>query len=190
MVVAAKDEFCARIDRLHAAPRRGDARRGIQRRRDAVHVLTSRRGLAGLHGAGRDARPPRRRADARAAPGDRAHWLPRASARASGAAPPGSRPATCGAASPPSRSRLVAADSRLARGRRARATSGPRARFARSPDASRRSARSPSSARGYAVCWNEDRTAIIRQASAVGARRPWSRVTLHEGRDCDCEVRE
>ena len=42
-------------------------------------------------------------------------------------------------------------------------------------------------ARGYAVCWNEDRTAIIRQASAV-APGAVVRVTLHEG-EIDCEVR-
>jgi exodeoxyribonuclease VII large subunit len=35
-------------------------------------------------------------------------------------------------------------------------------------------------ARGYAVCWNEDRTAIVRSASAVS---PGDRVhvVLHEG---------
>jgi exodeoxyribonuclease VII large subunit len=42
-------------------------------------------------------------------------------------------------------------------------------------------------ARGYAVCWNADRTAIIRQASAV-APGDMVRVTLHEG-EIDCEVR-
>jgi exodeoxyribonuclease VII large subunit len=41
-------------------------------------------------------------------------------------------------------------------------------------------------ARGYAVCWNADRTAIIRQASAVTAGDR-VRVTLHEG-EIDCEV--
>jgi exodeoxyribonuclease VII large subunit len=42
-------------------------------------------------------------------------------------------------------------------------------------------------ARGYAVCWNADRTAIIRSASAAspGAR---VHVTLHRG-ELDCEVR-
>jgi exodeoxyribonuclease VII large subunit len=41
--------------------------------------------------------------------------------------------------------------------------------------------------RGYAVCWNDDRTSIIRHAAAVtpGDR---VRVTLHEG-ELDCEVR-
>ena len=42
-------------------------------------------------------------------------------------------------------------------------------------------------ARGYAVCWNEDRTAIVRRASTVS---PGDRVhvTLHEG-EIECEVR-
>jgi exodeoxyribonuclease VII large subunit len=40
--------------------------------------------------------------------------------------------------------------------------------------------------RGYAVCWNEDRTAILRTASSVtaGAR---VHVTLHEG-ELNCVV--
>src|SRR3954462_8125521 len=46
MVVSAKDDFCSRIDRLthrlHAT-----ASASLQRRRAAVHTLTSRRGLAG-----------------------------------------------------------------------------------------------------------------------------------------------
>src|SRR5215203_5897674 len=47
MVVAAKDEFCSRIDRL-TGRLRAAARGGLQRRRAAVHVLSSRRGLAGF----------------------------------------------------------------------------------------------------------------------------------------------
>jgi exodeoxyribonuclease VII large subunit len=41
--------------------------------------------------------------------------------------------------------------------------------------------------RGYAVCWNAERTAVIRTASAVS---PGDRVhvTLHEG-ELECEVR-
>ena len=42
-------------------------------------------------------------------------------------------------------------------------------------------------ARGYAVCWNADRTAIIRSASVLTAGDR-VRVTLHEG-EIDCEVR-
>jgi exodeoxyribonuclease VII large subunit len=42
-------------------------------------------------------------------------------------------------------------------------------------------------ARGYAVCWNADRTVIIRRASAV-APGDRVRVTLHEG-ELECDVR-
>src|SRR5688572_31082784 len=48
MVVAANDEFCHRIDRL-TGRLRAAARASLQRRRNSVHVLTSRRGLAGFH---------------------------------------------------------------------------------------------------------------------------------------------
>ena len=34
--------------------------------------------------------------------------------------------------------------------------------------------------RGYAVCWNDDRTAIVRSAAAV-ARGDRVHVTLHDG---------
>jgi exonuclease VII large subunit len=42
-------------------------------------------------------------------------------------------------------------------------------------------------ARGYAVCWNADRTAIIRSASAV-SEGDRVHVTLHEG-EIQCDVR-
>ena len=42
--------------------------------------------------------------------------------------------------------------------------------------------------RGYAVCWNAERTAVIREAAAV-ARGARVRVTLHRG-ELDCEVKD
>src|SRR5207237_3461294 len=45
IVVAANDEFCHRIDRL-AGRLRASARSSLERRRNAVHLLSSRRGLA------------------------------------------------------------------------------------------------------------------------------------------------
>jgi exodeoxyribonuclease VII large subunit len=42
--------------------------------------------------------------------------------------------------------------------------------------------------RGYAVCWNADRTAIIREAAAVSPGEH-VRVTLHEG-ELFCEVKQ
>jgi len=47
MVVAAKDEFCNRIDRL-SGRLRAALRAQLQRRQTRVHVLSSRRGLAGF----------------------------------------------------------------------------------------------------------------------------------------------
>jgi exodeoxyribonuclease VII large subunit len=84
------------------------------------------------------------------------------------------------------RSRLGAADSRLgAAAGRAR----HRAESRLSSLAGRLENLSPLAvlARGYAVCWNEERTAIIRSASAVspGDR---VRVTLQEG-ELQCDVR-
>jgi exodeoxyribonuclease VII large subunit len=43
-------------------------------------------------------------------------------------------------------------------------------------------------ARGYAVCWNADRTAIVRDASTV-AKGDNIQVTLARG-ELDCEIRE
>nr|MBA2603876.1 exodeoxyribonuclease VII large subunit [Acidobacteriota bacterium] len=84
------------------------------------------------------------------------------------------------------RGRLVAADGRLsaaARRRRDRA----QARLAAL--AGRLANLSPLAvlARGYAVCWNADRTVIVRRATDVPAGER-VRVTLHDG-ELDCEVR-
>ena len=84
------------------------------------------------------------------------------------------------------RARLAAADSRL------QVTAGrvqERAAARLTALAGRLETLSPLAvlARGYAVCWNADRTAIVRQASAV-TPGDLVRVTLHEG-EIDCEVR-
>ena len=42
--------------------------------------------------------------------------------------------------------------------------------------------------RGYAVCWNDDRTRVVRDAADV-ARGDAVRVTLARG-ELDCEVRD
>jgi exodeoxyribonuclease VII large subunit len=84
------------------------------------------------------------------------------------------------------RSRLSAADGRLdaASGR-----SRHRAESRLSSLAGRLENLSPLAvlARGYAVCWNADRTAILRSVAAVG---PGDRVhvRLHDG-ELDCDVR-
>src|SRR6184192_1950202 len=48
LVVSAKDEFCARIDRL-TGRLRAAVNNDFQRRRNSVHLLAHRRGLAGFH---------------------------------------------------------------------------------------------------------------------------------------------
>ena len=84
------------------------------------------------------------------------------------------------------RTRLVAADGRLAAAiSRRRQTSDARLRNA----VARLESLSPLAVlgRGYAVCWNEDRTQVIRDESSVAAGER-VRVTLQRG-ELDCEVR-
>ncbi len=183
MVVMAKEEFCARIERLHGrieAAMRSD----IQRRRHVLHLLTSRRGLAGWHVRvamqGRHVseltHALRRTATALVARRARDHQARAARLEASDV-----RRSLAAV-----RARLAAAASRLhVIAARAHERAGARL----SALAGRLESLSPLAVlgRGYAVCWNEDRTAIIRQASAV-APGDTVRVTLHEG-EIDCEVR-
>jgi exodeoxyribonuclease VII large subunit len=183
MVVAAKDQFCSRIDtlthRLHAS-----MRAGIQHRRQALHALTSRRGLAGWHVRvamqGRRVseltHELRRAAAALVARKGREHQTRRGRLEA--------RDVRRSLAQ--IRTRLTAADGRLnAAARRGRDRS--QARF--SSLAARLEALSPLAvlARGYAVCWTADRSAIVRSASAVDVGERVL-VTLREG-ELDCEVR-
>jgi exodeoxyribonuclease VII large subunit len=165
MVVAAKDEFCNRIDRL-TGRLRAAARAGLQRRRTAVHLLSSRRGLAGFtarvgmrgrHAAelthhlrsavrgliedrARDYRGLRQRLEQRD--------LARRLASIQG--------------------RLTAAEGRLAGAAhktRHRADTRFRALAGRLENLSPLAVLG----RGYAVCWNADKTAIIRSAESVSA---------------------
>lgn len=182
MVVAAHEEFRTRIDRLgdrlHAA-----ARSGVQRRRAAVQSLIGRRAFAGwqarlaLHGRhaaelthqlrramlaraarhGRDVRMLRQRLDAQ-------------NVRRRLAA---------------TRGRLTTADERLrAAASRGRDRADTRFRVL----AGRLESLSPLAvlARGYAVCWNAGRTAIVRSADSVAAGDR-VKVTLHQG-EIDCQV--
>jgi len=83
------------------------------------------------------------------------------------------------------RARLVAADGRLTA---ASATSRHRADRLLRGAAARLEALSPLAVlgRGYAVCWNADRTAVIREANAVAAGEQ-VRVTLAQG-ELECAV--
>jgi exodeoxyribonuclease VII large subunit len=182
MVVIAKDEFCARITRL--TQRVGAAARAdLQRRRSGVHLLTSQRGLAGWHARlamrGRHAaeltHELRRAAGAHVARRERAYrgLQLRLEAR-------DLRRHLSGI-----RSRLSVASGRLNSAmdrRRHRAESGLAAVAGRLGNLSPLAVL----ARGYAVCWNGDRTRIIRTASAVVAGDR-VRVTLHDG-ELQCDV--
>src|SRR5215203_716378 len=183
MVVMAKEESCARIERLHG---RLDAamRAGIQRRRTALHLLTSARGLAGwqvrVAMQGRHVseltHALRRTATLLLARRSRDHQLRAARLEA--------RDVRRSLAVV--RSRLAAADNRL-QGTGARVVERAQARLA--TVAGRLDSLSPLAVlgRGYAVCWNSDRTSILRSADAV-AEGERVRVTLQKG-ELDCEVR-
>ena len=183
MVVTAKEEFSARIDRLqgrleaamrgrYPAPAPGPARPDQPPR------------ACRLAGAGGDAGPAHLGADARVAAGrHRAGRAARArtSAACGAARSPRRAPQPGGRPIAPRRRRTAAA----ATG--ARAIERAQARLA--TVAGRLESLSPLGvlARGYAVCWNSQRTAIIRDSDTVGPGDR-VRVTLHEG-ELDCEVR-
>jgi exodeoxyribonuclease VII large subunit len=182
MVVAAHDEFCARIDRLTG--RLGAAARAdLQRRRTAVHLLGSRRGLAGFHA--RVALRGRHAAEL-------THQL-RAAMRATFDARGRSyralrqrleqRDLARRLAS--MRGRLGGADARLtASAERTRLRADARFRAL----AGRLENLSPLAVlgRGYAVCWNEDRSAIVRSAAAL---TPGDRVHVRlASGEIDCTV--
>jgi exodeoxyribonuclease VII large subunit len=176
IVVAAKEEFSSRIDRQ---TRRLDASiaANVERRRTRVHLLASRRGLAGFparlamrgrHGAelthrlrttmaGLVARREREFQTLRLRL--EAHDLRRRLAAIHG--------------------KLSAASGRLDAAMRRR---HDRAQARVGASIARLESLSPLAVlgRGYAVCWNDERTAIVRRASAV---TPGDRVhvTLHEG---------
>jgi len=184
MVVAAKDEFVARIDRM-AERLRATALGQLRDLRTRVHRLTTRPAFsnwpARLAGHGRHAAEVthdlRRLARADLVRRQRqyqalksrldAHDLRRRLERIRG--------------------RLVGADGSL----RASAARAHHRADARLRDvAGRLDTLSPLAvlARGYAVCWNQDRTAIVRQARDVQVGQG-VRVTLHQG-ELACEIRE
>ncbi|HYT67476.1 MAG TPA: exodeoxyribonuclease VII large subunit [Vicinamibacterales bacterium] len=182
MVLAAKDEFCGRIDRL-TGRLRAAARAELQRRRNTVHLLSSRRGLAGFHARlamrGRHAAELAHqfRGVMRAAIETRARTYRSLRQRLE------QRDLARHLAS--MKGRLNVADGRLggaASRTRHRADSRFRALAGRLENLSPLAVLG----RGYAVCWNADRTAIVRSANSV---TPGDRVhvTLASG-EIDCKV--
>jgi exodeoxyribonuclease VII large subunit len=182
LVVAAKDEFCGRIDRLeqrlHAM-----ARHSILRRRSAVQALVARRAIAGwqarvaMHGrhASELTHELKRAMLARLAQQERALRSLHQRLEANDLA---RRFAVI-------RGRLQGADERLrAVALRSRERADARFRVL----AGRLENLSPLAvlSRGYAVCWSADRTTILRDARQLAAGDR-VRVTLQHG-EIDCAV--
>ena len=183
MVLAAKTDFCARVDHLRDRLR-SLIRVDVHRRRLTLQVIERRRGFAAWPARvalrGRHVAELTHQAHtamlASLARRDRQHRLLRARLDAHDQR---RRLAAV-------RARLVAAETRLhasARQRHERARSGAATLAARLDNLSPLAVLG----RGYAVCWNADRTAIVRRASTVNAG-DYVRVTLHEG-ELYCEVR-
>jgi exodeoxyribonuclease VII large subunit len=184
IVVARYDDFCARIDRLRDRLRAATRSR-VQSLSRRVHIVSGRPALAGY--AGRLALRGRHVAElthalatvARASLAVRARRVSQLR-RQLETFDLGRRLAAI-------RTRLVAGEGRLdavMTRRRHRAQSQLR------DYASRLETLSPLAVlgRGYAVCWNEDRTRVLRDASEVVPGDP-VRVTLAHG-ELDCEVRK
>jgi exodeoxyribonuclease VII large subunit len=183
LVVSRKDEFCARIDRLH--DRLHAAAQGqVQRLARRVHVASSRPSFAGFHGRlamrGRDAAElthalARLVRSGLAAQRRRVTQLDRQLAGFDA----GRRLAAIG-------TRLIAADAGL-RSVMSRRQDRARARFRQV--AGRLDTLSPLAvlARGYAVAWNEAKTLVLRHANQA---QPGDRVnvTLARG-ELHCDVR-
>ena len=176
LVVARKDEFCGRIDRLHDRLRAATRAR-VARVRSAVHALAGRSAFAGF--AGRLAMRGRHTAElahaiarlTRAMITARSRRL-QAIERQLGTYDVGRRLADI-------RTRLVGADGRLA-GAVARRHDRAGARLGHV--AGRLESLSPLAVlgRGYAVCWDADRVRIIRAATDVSSGDT-IRVTLSRG---------
>ncbi len=182
MVIAAKEEFRARIDRL-TGRLRAIVVAGLDRRRTRVHVLASRRGLAGW--------PARLALRGRHA-AELTHELRRAMSGRLARREREVRTLDIRLAAVDVRRRVAAIRGRLqaADGRlHAAARRGhDRAQARLGSLAGRLETLSPLAVlgRGYAVCWNADRTAIIRTAAST---KPGDRVrvSLHQG-ELECRV--
>jgi len=176
IVVSAKEELSARIDR-QAQRLRGALTAGLDRRRTRLHVLASRRGLAGV--------PARVAMQGRHA-AELGHHLRRAMAAILARRERQFRALHVRLEASDLRRRLTAIRGRLeSAGERLQGVirrRHDRAHARLAATAGRLESLSPLGVlgRGYAVCWNADRTAIIRSAARV---RPGDRVAvvLHEG---------
>jgi exodeoxyribonuclease VII large subunit len=183
MVVERKDDFCARIDRLsHRVTAAMRAR--LHRVESRLRMLEARPGFAGVRG--RLAMRGRHTVDL-------THELHRAMRAQLAARERAFRARQAKLESFDLRRRMESVRTRLVAGEGRLQAAYTRVRHGK--DASLRGAvarlesLSPLAVlgRGYAVCWNEDRTRIIRDAAAVTAGDR-VRVSLERG-ELDCEVR-
>jgi exodeoxyribonuclease VII large subunit len=182
MVVAGKDEFSARIDRLAQRASSAVGRR-LERLRARTHRLAGRPGLAGF--PGRLALRGRHVAEL-------THQMGRAGRAVVARRQRRYHELRLALETFDLRRRIGTVRSRLARVDAALRTAVVRAhhradgRFRN--QAARLESLSPLAvlARGYAVCWDSDRTRIIRDASAVNEGDD-VRVTLHRG-ELECTV--
>jgi exodeoxyribonuclease VII large subunit len=184
IVVAAQEEFVGRIDRQTRRLRASIAA-AIERRRTRVHLLSSRRGLAGF---------PARLAMRGRHAAELTHQLRNAAAAVLARRQREFRSLNIRLEARDLRRRFAAIRGRLEtvtgrlgaamRRRQDRAQAQIGSRVARLESLSPLAVLG----RGYSVCWNEDRTAIVRSARAVraGAR---VHVTLLEGA-LQCRVEE
>ena len=182
MVIAATDEFCGRIDRF-TARLRAAVNATLQRRAGAVHLLNSRRGLSGF--AARVALRGRHAAEVTHALGRAGRNIVDVRARGLRALQQRLEQRDLARRLAAIRGRLSTADGRLSGAARlARQRADARLRTL----AGRLESLSPLAVlgRGYSVCWNEDKTAIIRSASTVTAGDR-VRVTLADG-ELGCKV--
>jgi len=183
IVVARHDEFCSRIDRLRDRLRAAAHSRvqGLSRR---IHMLSGRSALAGY--PGRVALRGRHVAESTHALATVARATLASRARRVAHLRRQLEMCDLGRRLAAIRTRLVGGEGRLEAAmiaRRHRAQSQLR------DHASRLETLSPLAVlgRGYAVCWNDDRTRVIRDAADV-VRGDAVRVTLARG-ELDCEVR-
>ncbi|MFB3853091.1 MAG: exodeoxyribonuclease VII large subunit [Vicinamibacterales bacterium] len=182
IVLAERADFCARIDRLEERSRAA-ALGVVHRARSRVHSMTARPGMAGWKArlAMRGRRADELKHDLERA----VRWVLQRCGRQVQAL--GSRLEAVGV-----RRRLERFRHRHAAASGALAAAIGRARYKADRRfgalAARLESLSPLAVlgRGYAVCWNADRTAIVRQAYAVSPGED-VHVTLHEG-ELSCKV--
>jgi exodeoxyribonuclease VII large subunit len=184
LVVARKDEFCGRIDRLEDRVRAA-ARGRVQRLSRRVHMLSGRPAIAGY--AGRVAMKGRHAAELTHALARIVRVRIAARERRLQQLRRQLETFDLGRRLAGIRTRLVTGRGQLEQAmtaRRHRADSQLRS------CASRLEAMSPLAvlARGYAVAWNADRTRVLRDAADTGIGER-VRVTLAKG-ELDCEIRD